>query len=403
MKIAQVCPYNYYRAGGVQEHVRYLSEELRRLGHEVKILAPKIKGQKRNEKDVVFIGKGVEIFVNKTQSEFTIVMGKASDKIRSVLDKEKFDLIHYQEPCSPVMSIQILYESDATSVATFHASLPNTFLSKSIEILYSPLVRTTIKHIEELIAVTEVPKKFVKNYTNRKIQVIPNGINLNVFSKANKKLEKYNNEKVKILFFGRIDQRKGIMHLLKVYRKLRKKYSNIQLIVGGKGDDLRKAEKYVEKYDVKDVDFLGFVSEEDKPNVFASCDVFCSPAMYGESQGIVLLEAMASGKSVVAYANRGYKTVLSGTGSLFLAKPRNKKQLYRKLELLINDAKLRKFMGEWGVEESKKYSWRKIAKEVEKVYVRALEKKKTKKEKRNKKTLGKILKKWIKKAEASNT
>ena len=98
---------------------------------------------------------------------------------------------------------------------------------------------------------------------------------------------------------------------------------------------------------------------------YNGCDIFCSPAIFGESFGIVLLEAMACGKPVVAFANQGYKEFLRGKkGERFLAKPRDFQDLAQKLEILIKNPKLRKEMGEWGIEEAQKYSWSKIADKV---------------------------------------
>ena len=104
--------------------------------------------------------------------------------------------------------------------------------------------------------------------------------------------------------------------------------------------------------------------EEKAASYYKSCDIYCSPAIFGESFGLVLVEAMACQKPVVAFANEGYKSVLIGKGARLLAKPRDYKTLAQKLEILIKDKKLRREMGEWGTKEAKKYSWTKIASQV---------------------------------------
>ncbi len=398
LKIALVCPYDYSRPGGVQEHIKYLSKNLRKRGHIVKIITPKIKNFKIADKNIIFLGSGIKLSLNKTQAEVSIVLGKAREKIQRLLNMENFDIIHFHEPCIPLISMQILAESNSVNIATFHASMPNTLLGFSIKAAYLPLIKSMIGFFDDLIAVSEIPKNLVQTYTDRQIHIIPNGIDLEVFKSTVKPLKRYINNKVKILFLGRLDKRKGIFYLLKAYKKLKSENKDICLIIGGVGDEFENAVEYVKKKGIKDVEFLGFVKDEDKPKIFASSDIFCSPALYGESQGIVLLEAMATGKPVVAFANPGYKLLLKGTGSLFLAKNRDVNDLVKKLEVLINDYRLRDFMGRWGVNEAKRYSWDIVTKQILDVYMNAIRGKNayavTEKE-----NLKQKVNKWIKKLE----
>ena len=139
--------------------------------------------------------------------------------------------------------------------------------------------------------------------------------------------------------------------------------------------------------------FEGEISESKVLSYYSTCDIFCSPAIFGESFGLVLVEAMACGKPVVAFANEGYQQVLKGKGAKFLAKPRDYKTLAKKLEILIKNPKLRKEMGEWGQTEAQKYSWPKIAEKVLNFY-RLCKKEKQKREKREfsfEQTFAKIL------------
>ena len=398
MKIAQVCPYNFFRSGGVQNHIECLAYELRKGGHEVKIMAPSIKGFKNDREDVTVFGHSTEFPIADTRIELSIALGKEQEKLKEYLQKENFDIIHFHEPWIPTLSMQILTESNSTNIATFHAANRNTIIMQSLTTLVMPIANSVINLIDGIIAVSTVPTKYIKEFSEKEINIVPNGIDLRTFSPKHKPFKKYLDGKVNILFIGRLDKRKGVIYLMRAYKHLRSNYDNVRLIIGGKGDEYDRIVKYVKKHNLPDVEMLGFVEEEDKPRLYASCDIYCSPALYGESLGIVLLEAMATGKAVVGGANDGYKTVLKDRGSLFLVKPKKIKSFARKLELLCRDKELRDFMGEWGIEEAKKYSWEKVATDVEKVYLHTAEKKKKASEKdKDKTSIKETLNKWYEK------
>ena len=222
--------------------------------------------------------------------------------------------------------------------------------------------------------------------------VIPNGIDLEEFKSNGPKIKKFLDRKINILFLGRIEERKGLIYLLKAFKILTKKFSNLRLIVVGEGPLKTDLEKWVEKNKLKNVVFEGQISEEKAPSYYRTCDIYCSPAIYGESFGIVLIEAMACSKPVVAFANEGYKEVLKkGRGKRFLVKPRDSKTLAKKLEILIKNKKLRKEMGKWGQREAKKYSWPKITSQVLDFY-RFCRKNKQKKQKEQSFSIDKIFK-----------
>jgi phosphatidylinositol alpha-mannosyltransferase len=135
--------------------------------------------------------------------------------------------------------------------------------------------------------------------------------------------------------------------------------------VVGEGPLKDDCQKWVERNRLENVVFEKAIKEKDVPFYYKTCDIYCSPAIYGESFGIVLIEAMASGIPVVAFANTGYRTVLEkGRGKRFLVKPRDYKTLAKKLEILIKNPGLRQEMGDWGLKEAQKYSWSKIADRV---------------------------------------
>jgi len=166
-----------------------------------------------------------------------------------------------------------------------------------------------------------------------------------------------------------MEERKGLIYLLQAYKILQERFDNLRLIVVGDGPLKEECEKYVSENNLKEVHWEGTQTGDMVPRYFNTCDIYCSPAIFGESFGIVLLEAMACGKPVTGYANMGYKELLQGTkGEEFLAEPKDVEGLASRLEKLIKNKELRKEIGEWGLKEVKKYTWEKVADRVLEFY-----------------------------------
>jgi phosphatidylinositol alpha-mannosyltransferase len=108
----------------------------------------------------------------------------------------------------------------------------------------------------------------------------------------------------------------------------------------------------------------------------AKADLFCSPAVYGESFGIVLLEAMAMNKVIVAGDNPGYSAVMQGRGQLSLINPRDTVEFARRLSIMLNDEALRALWRQWAKEYILRYDYARIVDEYEEVYSQALKNRK---------------------------
>ena len=130
-----------------------------------------------------------------------------------------------------------------------------------------------------------------------------------------------------------------------------------KLLLAGDGPDRKKLELYVKEMHIEDVEFLGYVEEDQKKMLLNQARVFCSPAIYGESFGIVLLEAMASGVPIVAGNNSGYTSVMQGRGVLSLVDPEDTQVFANKLELFYADNDLRALWSEWSTEYVKQFSY----------------------------------------------
>lgn len=356
-KIAIVTPYYYPLYGGVQEYVYHLKKEYKKLGYYVRVITGKFKKYpSKDENEVLRIGKGFPIKINGSVGR--IILVRRAEKIKQTLDTYNFDIIHLQEPFVPFLSHAVINNSKALNVATFHAN----FEKNDFYRFARPLLQPLWKKIDGKIAVSPSAKSSILKYFSGDIEIIPNGVDTKRFSPLNKKLKKFDDGMINILFTGRIEKRKGLIYLLHAYKILKKKYPNIRLIIVGKGPLMKDHMKYVSDNGLQDVYFEGFVSTEILPNYYSTSHIYCSPALFGESFGIVLLEAMAAGLPVVAFNISGYNDVVSNMSDGLLAEPRDVRDLAMKLEMLITDKKLRKELGNNGLKKSRRFTWESIAK-----------------------------------------
>jgi phosphatidylinositol alpha-mannosyltransferase len=361
MKVGLVSLHSFLKPGGVKTHIFGLDKEFRKKGIKTKIIAPRRENYENYGKNVILLGTSFPLPFGGSQSDFAIHFN--SEAIDETLKKEKFDVLHFHNFSFPA-SFQILEKSEALNILTFHANIEGSDFLKNFPIFLYILKQVVNWKIDGIIGVAPLALEVFKNYPGPKI-IIPNGVDTKIFNPKNLKIKKFQDGKINILFVGRIEKRKGLIYLLRAYKILEKKFNNIRLIVVGEGELKEKAEEWTRDNHLKEVHFEGKKVGKELASYFATCDIFCAPSIFGESFGIIILEAMASGLPVVGFANRGYSEFLKGKkGEDFLVVSRNYKNLAKKLEILIENKKLRKEVSKWGITEAKKYSWSKISSQV---------------------------------------
>jgi phosphatidylinositol alpha-mannosyltransferase len=363
MKVGLISFHSFLEPGGVKTHVLSLANEFNKRKIDFKIVIPRRKISENYGKNVVLLGTSFPLNWGGGTSDLVFNFIPAS--IEGCLIKEKFTILHFHNASFPSF-FQILLSPlsfKTTNVLTFHSDIERSNFLKNFPQLFDFFVGFCNFRLDGLIAVSKVAFGYFEKFKKPKT-IIPNGIDLEKFNPKNKKIEKFLDGKINLLFVGRIEERKGLIYLLKSFSILKTKYRNLRLLVAGDGPEKENCEKFIRENNLKDIIFLGSV-EKELPSLYATCDIFCAPSIFGESFGLVILEAMASGKPVVGFANEGYKELMKGKrGEKFLATPKNFKELAKKIEILIKNEKLRKEMGEWGKKEAKKYSWEKIAERV---------------------------------------
>ena len=369
MKIGLVCPYNIALGGGVQEIVRAMRAELARRGHEVKIITaqPRQLGD-TDISDMIFLGRAIDVkWPNHTTAPLS--SGLSMEAIEQVIEAERFDILHFHEPWVPALSRQILSVSQSVNIATFHAKVPETIMNRTLAMVITPYMRSVLKDLHELTAVSEPAAEYVSSLTERPVSIIPNGIDLSEFAFT----PRVQPMPVKtILYVGRLEARKGVKYLLMAYALLAQAAENVRLIVAGNGPDRRKLEALAAEMGIPNVQFAGYVTDQRKKELLHSSDLFCSPALFGESFGVVLLEAMASGLVAVAGNNTGYASVMSGLGALSLVNPKDTIEFARRLQLLLNEKGLRSLWLDWAQRYVQQFSYAHVVDQYETLYKVAL-------------------------------
>jgi len=358
LKVGIVSPYGYPHPGGVNEHVRHTYEAMRRLGHDVWIITSKYGKERTNEGHVIRLGTGYAFPANGSMGRVTLGW-RFKEQARELLAEHRFDILHFHEPLVPFLSPTVLDQSNTVNVATFHAFggfSPSYWVGRHFA------GRLAAK-LDGRIAVSGAARHFINRYFPGDYRIIPNGVEIERLSEA-EPIDELRDGTINILFVGRLEERKGLIYLLKAYHRLRKRHVDARLLIIGSGPKLREYRRYVGLRQIRDVDFLGRLTDDAKASYFASADIFCAPATGQESFGIVLLEAMAAGVPIVASDIHGYKNVVQRGVQGLLVEPRNPRALAAGLYTLANDAELRHRMGEAGRAKAPEYSWDRVTEQI---------------------------------------
>ncbi len=371
MKIALVSPYGFAYPGGVTLHISYLERYFTRMGHEVKVIAPASKGVSSFGERFIPIGRPRPIPTSGSIARITISPWLSS-RIKAVLSQEKFDVIHLHEPLMPMLCTTVLRLSQTANIGTFHAchGRPGYNFAKPVG---RWILRRWFRKLDGKIAVSKPAMEFARGHFPGYYNIIPNGVDLDHFSPDVSPIDEFCDGKLNILFVGRLEKRKGLNYLLEAFKQVKQEIPNSRLIIVGPGTRLRhKYEKLVARSGLKDVVFAGFVSYDELPRYYKTADVFCAPATGRESFGIILLEAMAAGKPIVASNIEGYASVVTHGVDGLLVPPKDKETLAQALISVLTDQSLRQEMGAKGRVKALEYSWEHIAQNVLNYYVRVL-------------------------------
>lgn len=340
---------------GVQQAVLTTGEWMRTKGHDVHYLVG--RSERTDIENVHSLVKTLRVKFNG--NTMGTPLPASSSQLKEFLKSHSFDVLHVCMPYSPFFAAKIIKLAPKSTkiIGTFHI-LPYTKFSSVATKQLARFLRSSLKRFDAFVSVSEPAAMFAKASFGISSVVIPNQVTTANFIKARGSAEK---SKVKrIVFLGRLEERKGVLELVKAYKTLletdRKQIVTTKLIIGGKGplkDTVHGQLMSLPRG--AQTEQLGFIPEADKARLLASADVAVFPSTSGESFGIILVEAMAAGsRLIIAGDNPGYTSVLGDKPAL-LFNPRNTAEFAEKLAWALKDTPETKELGTWLHDQAELY------------------------------------------------
>ncbi len=360
MKIGLVSPYDLAYPGGVANHITHLAEQFIEWGHQVKVIGPTSNPAEAQTNGYhIPMGRPVPFPSGGSIARISFSFW-LEPRIKSLLKREAFDVIHVHEPLSSFLPLCILYLSDSINVGTFHAFRGST---KVYGISKFFLTRW-FRKLHGRIAVSRPAMQFVSRHFPGDYKVIPNGIDIARFSADTMPFPQWDDGMINILFVGRLEKRKGLKYLLSAFNDLKWDWPNLRLIVVGPGNLDDDSQRILSARNIQDVVFVGNAPYSDLPRYYRTAHIFCAPNTGRESFGIVLGEAMAASKPIVATNIEGFSSVMTHGEEGLLVDPKNVEQLAQGIATLVQNPALRAKMGSMGRKRVEEFRWDRVATQV---------------------------------------
>ncbi|MBA5778734.1 glycosyltransferase family 4 protein [Stappia sp. F7233] len=356
MKIVEVCPYDMARHGGVQNHILDLAAWLTRHGHEVRIIAPPpLKGA--DVPGVTHVGRSKLIGVLGTVTEISYLPGGEKRALAEELNAWGADVLHMHTPWTPLLAWQVWRAARLPSVATFHATLPESAQRGLSGFAYGAAGRYFLKRLEAAVVPSVSPlAHLIPPQGVAGPRILPPTIDLSDWRRAALAGDKPTDPQAPhVVFLGRLEDRKGVGVLLEAWKAVAACLPRARLTIAGSGPQQNLVDSALAADSGRSITHLPAPDRDAARKLVAEADLFAAPAPYGESFGLVLIEAMAAGTVPVAAANTGYRTVLEGGGEKLMVPPGNAGALAERiLELAASPGLLREARN-WGMERAARF------------------------------------------------
>ena len=345
MRVLEVCPYDMARPGGVQNHIRDLAGWLRSQGHAVRIVAPHPLKAGAAAEGIFHLGRARLIKVHGTVTEIAFTARRELASLEEELRSFRPDILHLHTPWTPFLPFQVWRRANLPTVATFHATLPegNGLLSRALRAAGGYFLR----RVEAAVVPSASALASLAGLPGKAPLVLPPAIDLSGWSAAGREAAEDGSGAFKLVFLGRLEQRKGVDVLLRAWKRLAGALPEASLLIAGSGP-LEPLVLDAVREGGGRVSHLPQPSDEAARRLVAEADLLIAPSLYGESFGIVLIEAMAAGTVPVAAANEGYRTVMTGAGSALLVPPGDAGALAETVGHLARDRAALYRLRRWG-------------------------------------------------------
>ena len=353
LRVAMVCPYSLSVPGGVQAQVMGLSRELRRMGIEVRVLAPCDGPPPATF--VTPLGNSLPTSANGSMAPLAPDPSCSLRTMRALGD-EQFDVLHLHEPFIPGPCQTAMLLHPAPVVATFHAA------GDSPSYKYLRLtIKPAANNIAHAVAVSKDAAELVQRYLGGDYEILYNGVELDAYRSA----PAYPTSGPTIFFCGRHEERKGLDVLLAAVQQLG---PEVRVWVGSTGPDTARLR--AQYADDSRIEWLGRLTDADKMARLRGADVFCAPSLHGESFGVVLIEAMAAETAIVASGLDGYRNVATDDIDAILVEPGDVAALAAGLHRVLSEPALSRRLRQAGSIRANDFSMTALAKRYAEHYVR---------------------------------
>lgn len=358
MKIGIVTEYFYPTLGGITENIYHFSRELLNRGHDLRIITG-FRGKPTGIDDeivrrMIFIGRNVPIFYNGSCARVTFGIS-LSRKVRDMLRSEAFDIIHLHSPLFPTLPMIANMQANAPVVATFHTCTESTIPYR----FYKRPLQQLIDSMAARIAVSDCCAIDNQRVFRSDFHIIPNGVDVKMWSEPKGSIDKFRDGRVNILFLGRPDTRNGLESLIRAFARVHAERRDTRLIIVGDGP-LAFYFKNIVPDEIKgDVIFEGSANET-RPAYLAAADVIAFLPDIA-SFGITILEGMSAGKAILASDIEAFRALVQDGESALLVSPRDENAIAEALIKLIDDRELRLRLGAKAKIDAEIYDWKKVA------------------------------------------
>ncbi len=373
LRILQVSDAYYPFPGGVTEHLHHLTLSLRARGHEVHILTGRYP-RTTHWQDPPWVHRVGKVhilpalpFLNATQLTLTFTPSLPSE-VRAFFRDHSYDIVHTHGPFAFNLPFLALHYGPKPQVATFHTAFVGLNWNRVGKLVF----RFWSKKVHTFIAVSRVAQDAMEPHYPGRYVVIPNGVDIHRFSPEGPRPKEDFSRPV-ILFVGRMEPRKGFPLILRAFREIKRRISSATLVAIGTGRHLETYQRLVPSHLKDSVHFLGFVEPERLPQYYRWADIYTSPAIGGETFGIVLLEAMACGTPVVASDIPGYRQVIHHGQNGLLVNVQDSHAYAEAVLQVLEDPQLKHRLVEEGLKTARAHAWERIAEKVESLYFQILE------------------------------
>jgi phosphatidylinositol alpha-mannosyltransferase len=358
LRIALVTEYYYPHLGGVCEHVHFFARDASRRGHHVDIITSNLPGAQELP-HVILLGRSQPVYAIGWLARVTIGVGLRRE-LRRILRAGRYDIVHVHSPLTPILPLLAIEEAECPVVGTFH-----TYFDRSVGYrMLNGYFQKRLDMLAAAICVSHSTTVALERYFSAPWQIIPNGIDTEVFHPSVAAPSAIRKDVPSILFLGRFDPRNGLTTLIESFRKVKGRGRQAQLVVVGDGP-LRE-HYYRQANGDRDISFVGAVLEG-RPSYYAHSSIYACPTTKA-SFGITLLESMACETPIVCSDILGFQDVVVNGREALMTPCGDRDALADALVQLLDDEGLRIQLGTTGRYESMKYSWPRVTSQVLDVY-----------------------------------